>query len=183
MDAGLIVTGAIDWEFTYVAPAEFTYTAPWWLLLEHPKEWDSDLNHFLRRYIPSFRLFLEALQECETRIISKGSLSDSQRLSKAMENSMENRLFWVCLASRYSSMFDEIYWTFIDPRYHRPFTAIEDRMALLSEEERMNLDDFVQRKMQQAREGTLIAHHSIDEMVDLWDVFGPGFCYGRFPCQ
>ncbi|KAL1962373.1 hypothetical protein VTN77DRAFT_9786 [Rasamsonia byssochlamydoides] len=136
---------ALDWEFTYAAPAEFTYTAPWWLLLEH------------------YAFFLMALRECETRKINEGSLSDSQRLSEAMENG----LFWLCLAARHSSMFDEIYWTFIDPKYYGPFTTIEDRLGLLGEEERTNLDDFVQSRMKQAREANLAAHQSIDEMVDL----------------
>lgn len=163
----LIVSGAIDWEFTYVAPVEFTYTAPWWLLLERPEEWEPDLNQFLVRYIPRFRIFLEALRECETRKINEGSLSDSQRLSDDMENSMEKGLFWVCLAARHSSMFDEIYWAFIDPRYYGPFTTIEDRISCLSAEARMSLDAFVQNKMQQAMEGNLVSHQSIDEMIDL----------------
>lgn len=49
----LAVTGVIDWEFTYVGPAEFTYTAPWWLLLERPEEWESDLNLFFSSLHPS----------------------------------------------------------------------------------------------------------------------------------
>lgn len=162
-----IVTGVIDWEFTYAAPAEFIYTAPWWLLLERPEEWEPDLNQFLVRYIPKLRIFLEALRECETAKINEGSLSDSQRLSGAMENSMENGLFWVCLAARHSSMFDEIYWTFIDRKYYGPFTTIQDRMDLLNEEERVNLDGFVQKKMQQAREGNLVSHQTVDEMLNL----------------
>ncbi|EHA18698.1 hypothetical protein ASPNIDRAFT_125795, partial [Aspergillus niger ATCC 1015] len=40
----LTLTGVIDWEFTYVAPAEFTLTAPWWLLFECPEAWETDLN-------------------------------------------------------------------------------------------------------------------------------------------
>ena len=40
-------------------------------------------------------------------------------------------------------------------------------MSLLSEEERMNLDDFIKSKMEQAREGNLVTYQSIDEMVDL----------------
>lgn len=160
------VSGAIDWEFTYSAPAEFTYTAPWWLLLDRPEEWEPDLHQFLLRYMPRFHIFLDTLRECETRKIAEGSLTDSQRLSDAMEISMKTGLFWDCLASRYSSMFDDIYWTFVDQRYYGPFTTIEDRITQLSEEERMSLDVFVQTKMQHAAEGRLIAHQSIDEMVD-----------------
>ncbi|KAJ9271236.1 hypothetical protein DTO212C5_2586 [Paecilomyces variotii] len=160
-----IVTGVIDWEFTYAAPVEFSYTAPWWLLLERPEEWD--LDSFLARYLPKFRVFLEAFRETENKKIHNGSLTESQRLSEEMEASMENGLFWICLAMRHSSMFDEIYWSFIDPMYHGSFTSIEDRLCLLSEDERMNLDDFVQKKLRQASERTLINNFSIDELVDL----------------
>ncbi|KAJ9197460.1 hypothetical protein DTO021D3_7943 [Paecilomyces variotii] len=163
--AQAIVTRVIDWEFTYAAPVEFSYTAPWWLLLERPEEWD--LDSFLARYLPKFRVFLEALRETENKKIHNGSLTESQRLSEGMEASMENGLFWICLAMRHSSMFDEIYWSFIDPMYHGSFTSIEDRLCLLSEDERMNLDDFVQKKLRQASERTLINNFSIDELVDL----------------
>ncbi|RAK71927.1 phosphotransferase family protein [Aspergillus fijiensis CBS 313.89] len=151
----LAVTGVIDWEFTYAAPAEFTYAAPWWLLLEKPEDWETDLDEFL------------VLKECEAKKIQDGSLSHSQQLSIAMEKSMETGLFWICLASRHSSMFDEIYWKFIDPRFYGPFTAVEDRLGLLSEEERANIDTIVEQKMLQASEGTFVSHYSIDELVDL----------------
>ncbi|KAJ9397541.1 hypothetical protein DTO282F9_5546 [Paecilomyces variotii] len=160
-----IVTGVIDWEFTYAAPVEFSYTAPWWLLLERPEEWD--LDSLLARYLPKFRVFLEALRETENKKIHNGSLTESQRLSEGMEASMENGLFWICLAMRHSSMFDEIYWSFIDPMYHGSFTSIEDRICLLCEDERTNLDDFVQKKLRQASERTLTNNFSIDELVDL----------------
>ncbi|KAL9123566.1 MAG: hypothetical protein Q9217_007012 [Psora testacea] len=163
----LIVTGVIDWEFTYVAPVEFTYTAPWWLLLERPEEWESDLNEFLARYTPRLRIFLYALRECEAEKVKEGTLSNSQCLSEAMARSLDNGLFWICLAVRYSCLFDEIYWAFIDAKYHGPFTTTEDRIDLLTEEERRNLEDFVQSKMRQAKEGKLIIYQDIDDMVAL----------------
>ncbi|RAH40524.1 phosphotransferase family protein [Aspergillus brunneoviolaceus CBS 621.78] len=163
----LAVTGVIDWEFTYAAPAEFTYAAPWWLLLEKPEDWETDLDEFLVRFMPRFNTFLEVLKECEAKKIQDGSLSHSQQLSIAMEKSMETGLFWICLASRHSSMFDEIYWKFIDPRFYGPFTAVEDRLGLLSEEERANIDTIIEQKMLQASEGTFVSHYSIDELVDL----------------
>ncbi|GAD97289.1 hypothetical protein PVAR5_5963 [Paecilomyces variotii No. 5] len=129
-----VVTGVIDWEFTYAAPVEFSYAAPWWLLLERPEEWD--LGSFLR-------------------------------LSKEMEASMENGLFWICVAMRYSSMCDEIYWSFIDPMHHGSFTSIEDRLRILSEEEQAIIDSFVENKMQQASERKLADNFSVDELVDL----------------
>lgn len=166
-ESRLLVTGVVDWEFTYVAPVEFTYAAPWWLLLERPEDWEPDLDQFLERFMPRFRIFLEVLRDCEARKIKGGSLSQSQRLSIAMENSLETGLFWICLASRHSSMFDEIYWNFIDPRFFGPFTTIEDRLYLLSAEERENIHPFIEMKMHQASEGNLVSHYSIDELVDL----------------
>ncbi|KAJ5561879.1 phosphotransferase enzyme family protein [Penicillium sp. DV-2018c] len=163
----LVVTGVIDWEFAYAAPVEFTYAAPWWLLLERPEDWDGDLDQFLVRFMPRFRIFLEVLQDCEARKIKGGSLSQSQRLSIAMENSLETGLFWICLASRHSSMFDEIYWKFIDPSFFGHFTTIEDRLRLLSAEERADIDIFIEKKMRQASEANLTSYYSIDEMVDL----------------
>lgn len=118
-------------------------------------------------FMPRFNTFLEVLKECEAKKIQDGSLSHSQQLSIAMEKSMETGLFWICLASRHSSMFDEIYWKFIDPRFYGPFTAVEDRLGLLSEEERANIDTIVEQKMLQASEGTFVSHYSIDELVDL----------------
>lgn len=162
-----VVAGVVDWEFTYAAPVEFTYAAPWWLLLERPEDWEPDLNQFLLRYMPRFHTFLEVLQDCETRKIKDGSLLESQRLSIAMKNSLETGLFWICLASRHSSMFDEIYWSFIDPKYFGPFTTIEDRLGLLSPAEREDIDSVVEQKMDQASEGSLVSHYTIDELVDL----------------
>lgn len=165
--ARLAVTGVVDWEFTYAAPVEFTYAAPWWLLLEKPEDWEVDLDQFLVRFMPRFHTFLEALKDCETEKIKDGSLSQSQRLSIAMEKSLETGLFWICLASRHGSMFDEIYWKFIDPRFYGPFATIEDRFDLLSAEERASIDTMVENKMQQASEGTLVSHYSTAELVDL----------------
>ncbi|KAJ5584300.1 uncharacterized protein N7459_004100 [Penicillium hispanicum] len=163
----LVIAGVVNWEFTYAAPVEFTYAAPWWLLLEHPEDWDSDLNDFMVRFMPRFRTFLEALQECEDRKILDGSLLPAQRLSTAMEQSLETGMFWICLALRHSSMFDEIYWTFIDSKFFGPFGTMEDRFRLLSAEEQANIDSFVEKKLLQAQEGGLVYHYTIDELVDL----------------
>jgi hypothetical protein len=117
------IAAAIDWEFTYVASAEFSYVVPWWLLLEAPEDWESDLTEFLARYTPRFHLFLDALRAAESDMISDSKMHESQRLSPHMEKSLENKLFWVCLAARYSSMFDEIYWTFVDEAYYGKLTS------------------------------------------------------------
>ncbi|KAG8407064.1 hypothetical protein J3459_016360 [Metarhizium acridum] len=161
------VTGVIDWEFTYVAPAEFTYSAPWWLLFESPEAWESDLSEFLIRYTPRLQLFLKVLRFCEEEQIAKGSLTTLQRLSDRMEMSMENGSFWFCLAARKSFMFDDIYWKFIDQRHFGPLSSLNDRLSLLTQHERDAMPDFIQAKMQQAREKTLETHLTFDETVDL----------------
>jgi aminoglycoside phosphotransferase (APT) family kinase protein len=160
------ITGVIDWEFTYVAPVEFTYTAPWWLLLESPEAWESDLNAFLSRYTPRLQLFLKVLRSCEDEQIQKNTMKISQRLSDRMAQSMENGLFWFCLAARKSFMFDDIYWTFLDRRYFGQ-GSVEDRLSLLTREELDGLDRFIAAKMQQASENRLDEHLSYDQFVDL----------------
>lgn len=105
------ITGVVDWEFAYVAPAEVAYIAPWWLLLQSPEDWESNLHEFVERIVPRLRLFLGVLRECEDKRAKEGNgtLVGSQRLSERMQRSLDTGLFWVCLAARYSSMFDEIY--------------------------------------------------------------------------
>ncbi|KAK2737074.1 hypothetical protein FQN55_001286 [Onygenales sp. PD_40] len=163
--SGLTVTGVIDWEYTYVAPAEFTYTAPWWLLFESPEAWD--LNRFLDQYTPCLQLFLQALQSCEEEQLKKGVLKESQCLSGRMRDSMENGLFWFCLAARKSFMFDEIYWTFLHERYFGHIDSVNDQLSLLTQGERDELDGFVRIKMQQAKEETLDEHLTFDEVFEL----------------
>ncbi|KAF2457689.1 hypothetical protein BDY21DRAFT_415169 [Lineolata rhizophorae] len=99
----LTVTGVIDWGFTYIAPAEFTHTAPWWLLFESPEACESDLN----------RIFL-------------------QRLLDRIALSVENGLFWFCLAARKSFMFDDIYWTILVEKYFSHLSSLDDRLPLNS---------------------------------------------------
>ncbi|GKZ30371.1 hypothetical protein AbraIFM66950_008872 [Aspergillus brasiliensis] len=140
------VSGVIDWEFTYAAPAEITWVAPWWLLLQSPEDWEGDLDQFISRYMPKLHVFLEALSDHETELIEHQLLSESQRLSPRMEDSMQTGLLWVCLAARYSSMFDEIYWTFIDHRYYGAFTSLEDRIQLLDQEQQQEFDELVRLK-------------------------------------
>lgn len=163
----LSVTGVIDWEFTYAAPAAFSHAAPWWLLLERPEEWESDLTAFLLRYRPRFHVFLAALRDCEAEKMRDGTLLDSQRLSEAMATSLDDGLFWVCLAMRHSSMFDEIYWAFIDQKYYGSFSTVDDRIGELTEREQGDLDVFVQRKIQQAEEARLEIHQDLDDLINL----------------
>ena len=164
-ESDLKVTGVIDWEYTYVAPAEFTSCAPWWLLFESPEAWV--LDSFMSRYRPRFELFLKVLRGHEDRQIRDGSLRESQRLSDKMALSVENGLFWFCLPARKSFMTDEIYWKFLDERYFGPLSALSDRLTLLTPDERDHMEDFVREKMRQKEERTLEEYQTFDEVFDL----------------
>ncbi|KFY09597.1 hypothetical protein V491_08078 [Pseudogymnoascus sp. VKM F-3775] len=163
------VNAVIDLEFTYVAPTEFTYVTPWWLMLQSPEDWDFEIDHcgFLSHYKSRLHQFLDVLRSCEYEKIADGTLLESQRLAARMESSMGSSLFWVCIAARYSSMFDDIYWNFLDELYYGSFRSIEDRAQLLDERERTKLGEIFQMKMEQAKERTLDENFSTDDLVDL----------------
>lgn len=165
VDSQLEVQCVIDWEFCYAAPAELTYCSPWWLLLAHPDDWEGDLDSFLTQYIPRHEIFLTVLQELEDREIQRDALSASERLSDRMALSVKNVDFWFCLAANSSFLFDDVYWRFIDSAYFGKFTSLEDRIGLLSAEERGSLETFVRSKMQQANERTLDEHRTLDEIL------------------
>ncbi|KAL2851160.1 phosphotransferase enzyme family protein [Aspergillus pseudoustus] len=166
-NADFSVAAVTDWGYSYVAPNEFTYAAPWWLLLEPPEKWGANLTQFVPRYIPYLNIFLRILSACEDNDIQKGTLEASQRLSDRMANSFHNGLFWFCLAARNASMFDQIYWTFLDTRYFGPLQSLDDRLCRLSVEELGELDRFVALKMKHANEKCLDEHMSFDDYVRL----------------
>ncbi|PWY64329.1 phosphotransferase enzyme family protein [Aspergillus eucalypticola CBS 122712] len=139
------LTGVIYWKFTYVAPAEFTYTAPWWLLIESPEAWESDLHVFLARYTPRLHLFLNALRSCEDEMIRKGALKEYQRLSERMSESLNNGLFGSALLLGKATY----------------------RLSLLPQE-LDGLKMFVSSKMQQPRENHLGEHMSMGKLIDLY---------------
>ncbi|OJD13949.1 hypothetical protein ACJ73_09134 [Blastomyces percursus] len=99
--------------------------------------------------------------------MSDDMLLESQRLSPRMRDSLDNGLFWVCLAARLSSMFDEIYWTFIDKAYYGEFTSLKDRLKYLDEEERSKLDAIYADKVKQAEDGKIDSHYSLDDIMEL----------------
>lgn len=84
-----------------------------------------------------------------------------------MEKSFDSGLFWSYLALRHSSLFDEIYWKYIDQMFFGLFTTMEDRLRLLTAEEQDHMDIIVREKMKQVSEGKLDSHYSIDELVEL----------------
>lgn len=64
-------------------------------------------------------------------------------------------------------MFDEIYWTFIDSKYYGEFTSVEDRLGLLTDNEREKLVRLVSLKLEQVQEKSISDCYSSDKLVDL----------------
>lgn len=144
------VVGVIDWEFSYAAPAEFTYSPPSWLLLERPEYWEQGINDWTQIYEQRLSVFLEELRKREDVALERGVIAEDDRLSNRMKESWENGDFWVNYAARRSWAFDMIYWAKIDRRFFGP-GDLENRLGLLSPEERDSLDGFVQRKLAERR--------------------------------
>ena len=165
VDDKLNLRCVIDWEFSYAAPAEFTFCSPWWLLLAQPDDWEDSLDSFVAQYLPQHEIFLKVLQEFEDEEIRCGALFESERLSREMALSMQNGTFWFCLACTSSFTFDDIYWRFIDPVYFGEFVSVEERIELLSPEEQNSLGAFVRSKMQQTEERTVDEHRTLDEIL------------------
>ncbi|OQD86719.1 hypothetical protein PENANT_c007G09858 [Penicillium antarcticum] len=146
------ICGAIDWEFSYAAPADFVYAPPCWLLLERPEYWDLGLNDWTRVYGQRLEVWLEELVMREDADIARGSIGEENRLSGLMRESWENGDFWVSYAARRSWAFDLVYWARIDRRFFGE-GSMEDRIALLTEEERNGMEQFVQTKMNEMADG------------------------------
>ncbi|RAH68651.1 phosphotransferase family protein [Aspergillus aculeatinus CBS 121060] len=148
----LQIAGVVDWEFTYAAPVEFSHAPPWWLLIERPEEWAGGIEEWTRVFGARLRTFLEVMTECEDRAIQRGRLHEGQRLSGAMRRSWESGDFWVMYALRNSFAFDLVYWLKIDERFFGVSgrgveRAWEERVGMLSEEEKEEMEMLLTRKM------------------------------------
>ncbi|KAJ0420369.1 hypothetical protein BJY00DRAFT_323848 [Aspergillus carlsbadensis] len=143
------VTAVIDWEFTYAAPVEFTYAAPWWLVSGNPGLWDTELESVMGVYIPRLDRFIAAMREREDKLIRQRLMDEEHRLSRRMRASMENGMFWLCLAARTPSLFDAIYWKYIHGRYYGETSNLDERIQLLSEEQQQELNTLTQRKVEE----------------------------------
>lgn len=79
---------------------------------------------------------------------------------------MKTVLFWVCLAARCNSIFDEVYWIFIDPRYYGTFSSLEDRIGLLNQEQQHEIDRLVGHKTRQCSEEEFDDYYPIDRLLE-----------------
>jgi hypothetical protein len=155
-DFGYTVSGAIDWEFAYAAPLEFVFSPPCWLLLERPEYWEEGIDDWERVYESRLEVFLQELRMREDVDIRRGVIGEENRLSGHMRESWDNGGFWVSYAARRSWAFDIIYWARIDQRFFGE-GSLEDRIELLTVEERNGMEAFVQRKLSEKEEGGLVS--------------------------
>ena len=63
------IVGVIDWEFSYAAPAEFSYSPPCWLLLQLPEYWAEGPDDWTHIYEKRLATFLQVLEEREQAAI------------------------------------------------------------------------------------------------------------------
>ncbi|KAL4969188.1 uncharacterized protein BDV14DRAFT_210959 [Aspergillus stella-maris] len=140
--------------FTYAAPSAFAYSPPFWLLLELPGYWEEGPDDWVEKYEEVLPVFLKVLKEKEDAGIERGVLSETDRLSGHMLKSWQTGDFWLNYAARKSWAFDMIYWANIDERFFGE-GSLDDRIRLLSEEEREAMDGFVEMKLKAREEGEL----------------------------
>lgn len=159
LDENMKIVAVIDWEFTYAALAEFTYSPPWWLLLEMPEEWPRGIADWIATYQPRLETFFRVLKAREDAAICSGTLTEAQRLSGRMREGWENGEFWVNYGARKSWAFDTV-WPMIDMIFYGgedPCASLEERtallcsekgMTLLSDQEKEEMKDLIRRKLE-----------------------------------
>lgn len=87
------IVAAIDWEFSYAAPADFSHAPPWWLLLQAPEDWRAGLDGWVAHYEPRLAVFLRAMEEKEREFAERGKLREGQGLAARMRRSWETGSF------------------------------------------------------------------------------------------
>ncbi|CEL08470.1 hypothetical protein ASPCAL11620 [Aspergillus calidoustus] len=142
------MTGVVDWEYTYAAPTGFAHSPPFWLLLELPKFWEGGLNDWTEHYEKVLPTFLNVMKAKEDAAIERGALKECDRLSHHMLKSWQSGDFWLNYAAQKSWAFDMIYWAKIDRRYFGDGN-LDDRMSLLTADERKAMDELVARKLRE----------------------------------
>ncbi|RMJ28406.1 Phosphotransferase enzyme family [Aspergillus sp. HF37] len=153
LNENMQIVGVVDWEFTYAAPAEFSYAPPWWLLIEKPEFWSKGVEDWTSAFDCRLKTFLKAMKGCEDTAIQQGRLKEDQRLSGPMHQSWEAGDFWIMYAALHSFAFDAIYWQKIDPRFFGPTEnhdgAWKERLDLLNENEKDEMEQLVARKLKE----------------------------------
>lgn len=153
VDDTLQVTGVIDWEFSYAAPAQFAGSIPWWLLLgkPHTMVYRDGLATFLEAYHSKAELFLGIMeQKEEVRNIPAGP----DRLSTRMRQSLQDKSAWYMMACRKISSVDMIYWDLVDEHCWGPRATMAERVHQFTSnvELRQHREVFVRMKIREFQE-------------------------------
>ncbi|EJP61896.1 phosphotransferase family protein [Beauveria bassiana ARSEF 2860] len=152
----LEIAAVIDWEFSYAAPCEYTYSPPWWLLIERPEFWHDGLADWTEKYERRLKTFLKVMTETEDAGIAAGQLREDQRLSRRMRESWDSGEFWTVYATRESFGFDDVYWAKLDHQFFGPHEGkLEDawmhRLGLLDEQTRAGMEPLVAKKLEEMK--------------------------------
>ena len=162
------IVGVIDWEFAYVAPAQFSYDPPWWLLIMKPQDWEEvkdggcRYKEWMRVYEPKLEIFLRVLREEEFNV--RGGAANGRPLSQRMKESWDSGAWILNYAIRDFWAFDYLWWMFLDERFFGPNEDKDHkaRLDLLTDAQREVMEEFVERKMREKEEGG-IGHWSEEE--------------------
>lgn len=171
LDANMQIVGVIDWEFTYAAPVEFSFSPLWWLLLEQPEYWPGGIDNWTDIYDSRLKTFLKAMTDVEDNAVAMDLLEESQRLSPKMKASWDSGDFWVIYAARKNFAFDAIFWRELDPRFFGdPGVSQEDawveRLDGMDEPEKTRMEAIVERKMKDKE--TRVLAWEVDEKLSLF---------------
>lgn len=152
----------IDWEFAYAALTQIFLDPPWWLLLNVPEIWHTDIDDWTGIFELRLRTWLRAMENAEE---CAGVDSEDLIMSKYMRESWETGRFWLNYAARKSWAFDTIFWKYLDERFFGIRKGSDEvlkqdlwrtRIHLLSEEERRKMESFVEGKMEESKERILV---------------------------
>ncbi|KAG5796190.1 hypothetical protein H9Q69_004744 [Fusarium xylarioides] len=168
------IAAALDWEFTYFAPTQFSLDPPWWLLLQLPELWPSGIDDWSQVYEARLETWLLAMEDKEYGV----EINFPANLSAYMRESWLSGRFWLTYATRKSWAFDKIFWKYLDERFFGP--RDDDiqkpqfwraRVHLLGEEAQRSMEMVVERKMNDAEERVLVdwdpdtANHILQEAL------------------
>ncbi|EXK31242.1 hypothetical protein FOMG_12972 [Fusarium oxysporum f. sp. melonis 26406] len=99
------IVAALDWEFAYSAPTQFSLDPPWWLLLQLPELWPSGIDDWSQVYEARLRTWLHAMEDEEW---GEG-INFPANLSTYLRESWLSGRFWLDYATRKSWAFDTIF--------------------------------------------------------------------------
>ncbi|KAI1363038.1 phosphotransferase family protein [Xylaria arbuscula] len=169
IDKDLRIVGIIDWEFAYVAPAQFAFDPPWWLLLRLPECFDGKYKAWMKAYEPRLETFLRLLEIEEEKMQASSELAGSFKhlalsasktptLSKMMRQRWESKAWMINYAAKSSWEFDALFWRYLDPKYFGPNEVADHqaRLSRLTPKERKTMNVLVKTKMEEAKERILV---------------------------